>query len=430
MDVPLDRRFAERLDREDPLAGLRAEFHVPKREDGADEIYLTGHSLGLQPVRTERYVAAELESWRDRAVRGHFETNHPWMSYHRLLAGPMSGLVGALESEVVLMNTLTVNLHLLMVGFYRPTPERHRILIEDHAFPSDRYAVESQIRFHGYDPASALLLARPRLGEELLRDDDLLELIDRHGESIALVLLPGVQYYTGQLFDIGEITRRARAKGCAVGFDLAHAAGNVELSLHDWNVDFAAWCTYKYLNSGPGSVGAAFVHERHAHEDLPRFAGWWGHDESTRFRMGPVFRAIPGADGWQLSNPPILALAAIRASLDVFALSGGMGPLRAKSLKLTAWMESLLRFRLGDAAEIITPSDPECRGCQLSIHIRRGEHEPREVFARLEAAGVTCDWREPNVIRAAPVPLYNSFTEVWDCVDRLAGIMRPAGSTR
>lgn len=428
MNVPLDRAHAEALDRDDPLARFRDEFHVPLREDGSREIYLTGHSLGLQPVRTERYLAEELESWRTRAVRGHFEGRHPWMPYHRFLASPMASIVGASEPEVVTMNSLTVNLHLLMVSFYRPTRERHAILIEDHAFPSDRYAVESQIRFHGLDPAHSLILARPREGEELLREDDLRELLERRGHEIALVLLPGVQYYTGQLFDIAGLTRLAHAKGCVAGFDLAHAAGNVELALHDWDVDFAAWCTYKYLNSGPGSVGAAFVHERHAAATLPRFAGWWGHDESSRFRMGPDFRPIPGADGWQLSNPPILSLAAIRASLDVFGEAGGMTPLRRKSIALTSYLESQLLWRLGDAVDIITPSDPAKRGCQLSIQIRGGRVAPREAFDKLEASGVICDWREPNVIRAAPVPLYNSFTDAWECASRLASILGSEGA--
>jgi kynureninase len=423
MNVPLDRAHAVALDRDDPLASFRHEFHVPSLEDGTPEVYLTGHSLGLQPLRTERYLAAELESWRTRAVRGHFEGEFPWLPYHRFLAGPMASIAGAEESEVVTMNSLTANLHLLMVSFYRPTSERHAILVEDHAFPSDRYAVESQLRFHGCDPEESLILATPREGEELLREDDLHELIERRGDSIALVMLPGIQYYTGQLLDIGELTRHAHAKGCVVGFDLAHAAGNVELALHDWDVDFAAWCTYKYLNAGPGSVGAAFVHERHAKADLPRFAGWWGHDEATRFRMGPEFRAIPGAAGWQLSNPPILSLSAIRASLDVFDEAGGMAPLRQKSVALTGYFESLLHARLPGVVDVITPGDPERRGCQLSFQIRGAELAPREVFARLEASGVTCDWREPNVIRAAPVPLYNSFVDVWECVDRLASVM-------
>jgi kynureninase len=430
MNVPLERSHAEQLDREDLLSPFRGQFHVPVRDDGSSEIYLTGHSLGLQPVRAAAYLSEELENWKTRAVRGHFEGEHPWMPYHHFLAAPMAALVGARESEVVTMNSLTVNLHLLMVSFYRPAGERHRILIEDHAFPSDRYAVESQIRFHGLDPSESLVVARPRDGEEVVRDEDLFELIERLGDSIALVLLPGVQYYTGQVFDMAELTRAARARGCVVGFDLAHAAGNIELALHDWDIDFAAWCTYKYLNSGPGAVGAAFVHERHATADVSRFAGWWGHEERTRFQMGPDFRPIPGADGWQLSNPPILSLAAIRASLDVFTLAGGMAPLRARSKKLTGYMESLIRARLGGAVEIITPSDPDRRGCQLSMQIHADGIAPREVFGRFEASGVTCDWREPNVIRAAPVPLYNSFADVWECVDRLERIVTSGRSER
>ncbi len=422
-EASVERNRAALLDRDDFLALFRNEFHMPVREDGSTEIYLTGHSLGLQPTRTESYLREELESWRRRAVRGHFEGEHPWMPYHHFLAEPMAALVGGLESEVVTMNSLTVNLHLLMISFYCPTTERHRILIEDRAFPSDRYAVESQIRFHGFDPDESLVLVRPREGEALIRDEDLHDLIDREGESIALVMLPGVQYYTGQLFDIEEITRQGHAKGCVVGFDLAHTTGNIPLHLHDWDVDFATWCTYKYLNSGPGSVGAAFVHEQHAETSRPRLAGWWGHDEKTRFRMGPDFVASRGADGWQLSNPPILSLAAIRASLDVFTLAGGMDSLRRKSERLTGYFESLIRARLGDHVDVITPSDPSRRGCQLSLRIRSSKTSPREAFAKLEETGVTCDWREPDVIRVAPVPLYNSFTDVWECVDRLTSVL-------
>ena len=310
------------------------------------------------------------------------------------------------------MNSLTVNLHLMMASFYRPTRERHRILLEEHAFPSDDYAVESQAIVHGFDPAEALVRLQPGEGKHTIDTADVARVLERDGESIALVLLPGVQYYTGQAFDIEAITRLAHGKGCVVGFDLAHAAGNLVLRLHEWNVDFAVWCTYKYLNSGPGSVGGCFVHERHGMQpDLPRLAGWWGHDKESRFRMEPGFRPIPGAEGWQLSNPPILSLAAIRASLDVFMEAGGMEPLREKSLRLTAYLEWLLQRDIGDSVEILTPADPRRRGCQLSLRVK-SSGSGRTVFEKLEASGVTCDWREPDVIRVAPVPLYNRYEEV------------------
>jgi len=415
--------FAAALDGDDPLARFREEFHVPRSRNGDDEIYFAGNSLGLLPKRAARYVDAELEKWQRLAVRAHFSGENPWMPYHELLAGPMARLVGASPAEVVTMNSLTVNLHLMMASFYRPTRERHRILFEDHAFPSDDYALESQAAFHGFDPSETLVRLRPAAGRHAIDTADVARVLERDGESIALVLLPGVQYYTGQAFDIEAIARLAHAKGCVAGFDLAHAAGNLVLRLHDWNVDFAVWCTYKYLNSGPGSVGACFVHERHgARQDLPRLAGWWGHDKGSRFRMEPGFRPIPGAEGWQLSNPPILSLAAIRASLDVFLEAGGMEPLREKSLRLTAYLEWLLRRELADAVEILTPADPRQRGCQLSLRVT-SSGSGRTVFEKLEASGVTCDWREPDVIRVAPVPLYNRFAEVHRFVEILRGAL-------
>jgi kynureninase len=317
------------------------------------------------------------------------------------------------------MNSLTVNLHLMMTSFYRPTRERHRILLEDHAFPSDDYAVESQAVLHGFDPAESLVRLRPGKGKHSIDTADVAQVLEREGDSIALVLLPGVQYYTGQAFDIEAITRLAHEKRCVVGFDLAHAAGNLVLHLHEWNVDFAVWCTYKYLNSGPGSVGGCFVHERHGlQQDLPRLAGWWGHDKQSRFRMEPGFRPIPGAEGWQLSNPPILSLAAIRASLDVFMEAGGMEPLREKSLRLTAYLEWLLQREIGEAVEILTPRDPQRRGCQLSFRVKLNS-SGKTVLGKLEASGVTCDWREPDVIRVAPVPLYNRYEEVHRFVEIL-----------
>ena len=411
------RGFAVELDRADPLGRFRDEFHIPETPNGEEEIYFAGNSLGLLPKRTAKYVGEELEKWKRLAVQAHFSGENPWMPYHELLAGPMGKLVGASPSEVVTMNSLTVNLHLMMASFYRPTRERHRILIEEHAFPSDDYAVESQARFHGFDPAETLVRVRPD-------GRDIEEVLEREGDGIALVLLPGVQFYTGAAFDVPAITRLAHGKGCTVGFDLAHAVGNLVLRLHDWDVDFAVWCTYKYLNSGPGSVGGCFVHQRHGRRlDLPRLSGWWGHDKETRFRMEPGFRPIPGAEGWQLSNPPILSLAAIRASLDVFLEAGGMEPLREKSLRLTGYFEWLLERELADSVEILTPHDPNRRGCQLSLRVKAQPGSGRTVLEKLEASGVACDWREPDVIRAAPVPLYNRYEEVHRFVEILRGAL-------
>ena len=417
--------FARQMDRRDPLAHVRGKFHIPKSAGGADEIYLCGHSLGLQPRIAGDYVAAALDDWRRLGVKGHFDGEYPWLPYHEFLGPPMAELVGAEDGEVVTMNSLTANLHFMMVSFYRPTAERHRILIEAHAFPSDHYAVESQIRYHGRDPAQSLLLLNPRDGEALIRDEDFCDIIEREGGSIALILLPGVQYYTGQVFDMAGIARLGHEKGCVVGFDLAHAAGNIPLALHDWNADFAVWCTYKYLNSGPGAVGACFVHARHgACADVPRFAGWWGHDKASRFDMAPDFEPIPGAEGWQLSNPPILSLAAIRASLDVFGEAGYMPPLREKSLLLTGYLEWLLAEELGDAIALITPREADRRGCQLSLRVKGESVSGREMFTRLEAAGVTGDWREPDVIRISPAPLYNRFEDCYRFVEILKAVAR------
>jgi kynureninase len=417
------RDFAAALDRGDPLGRFRDEFHIPRSASGEEEVYFAGNSLGLLPKRTSRYVDEELEKWKRLAVKAHFEGENPWMPYHELLASPMARLVGTSPTEVVTMNSLTVNLHLMMASFYRPTRERHRILLEEHAFPSDDYALESQARLHGFEPAEALVRLTPRKGEHTIDIADVEEVLERDGESIALVLLPGVQYYTGQAFEIEAITRLAHAKGCVAGWDLAHAAGNLVLSMHEWNVDFAVWCTYKYLNSGPGSVGGCFVHERHARQrDLQRLAGWWGHDMASRFRMEPGFRPIPGAEGWQLSNPPILSLAAIRASLGVFLEAGGMEPLREKSLRLTGYLEWLLLREIGDSVEILTPKDPRRRGCQLSLRVK-SHRSGKNVLETLEASGVTCDWREPDVIRVAPVPLYNRYEEAYRFVEILRGAL-------
>ena len=392
---------------------FRERFHLPADAAGRPLIYFVGNSLGLMPRATRQIVAQELDDWARLGVDGHFDAATPWYSYHETLREPAARLVGALPNEVVCMNSLTVNLHLLMATFYRPTKSRHKILMEDPAFPSDTYAIKSQIAHHGFGPNESLLLARAREGEHTIRQEDIAALLEKHGHETALVLLAGVNFFTGQLFDIAEITAAAQKRGCMVGIDLAHAAGNVPLALHDWKVDFAVWCSYKYLNSGPGAVAGAFVHERHAtNRELPRFAGWWGNDPATRFRMHlePDFVPVASADSWQLSNPPILALAPLRTSLAIFDEAGGMEKLRAKSLRLTGYLELLLDKMPSRIFSVITPRQPNERGAQLSILVH--EH-PKELFKKLEAAGVKTDFREPNVIRVAPVPLYNTFHEVW-----------------
>lgn len=410
MTFQSDKGFADRLDKEDTLTNYRDRFFIPKHTDGKDVIYFCGNSLGLQPKSVRSFVEQELRDWETLGVEGHFRGRNPWLSYHELLTEQTARLVGAKPAEVVVMNTLTVNLHLMLVSFYRPTTMRHKIVVEARPFPSDRYAVESQIKFHGYDPLRSLVEMKPRVGEDSLRTEDIEDFLDAEGQEVALLLIGGVNYYSGQAFDMERITRAAHAKGCCVGFDLAHAAGNLVLRLYDWDVDFAVWCSYKYLNSGPGGIAGCFVHERHAQEfDVPRFSGWWGHNKQTRFKMGPTFDAIPGAEGWQLSNPPILSLAGLRASMEIFD-EVGMEKLRAKSQQLTAYLEFLLDQHPAREFRIITPRDPKQRGCQLSILVHK---QGRSVFDRLTEKGVVCDWREPDVIRVAPVPLYNSFADVW-----------------
>jgi kynureninase len=424
MTFSLERSFAEQQDRADGLAKLRDAFRIPTRADGTEQVYLCGHSLGLQPKAVASIVQEELESWARRAVDGHFESARPWLNYHERFAPSLARLVGAQPLEVVAMNTLTVNLHLMLATFYRPTRERSKILIEKHAFSSDLYAVASQVRLHGFDPATAVLEIAPRAGEEAVRTEDVLALIEREGAQIATVMLPGVQYLNGQRFDLQAIAQQARRAGCRVGFDLAHAIGNVPLELHDSGADFAVWCHYKYLNAGPGAIAGCFVHERHARDsDLVRLAGWWGHDKSSRFQMPHDFQPLPGAEGWQISNLPILAAAPLLASLPLFD-AAGLPALRAKSLTLTGYLESLLRAQLADAATILTPSDPEARGCQLSLRLRRSPAEAHKVFDALAAAGFTGDWREPDVIRVAPVPLYNTFVEVWEFAATLGRLLR------
>ena len=390
------QEFAAKMDAADPLKDYRSKFYIPKTKAGEDSIYLCGNSLGLQPVTVAAALQQELDDWKKFGVEGHFHGKNPWKDYHEFLTQQMAHVVGAKPIEVVVMNNLTVNLHLMMVSFYRPNANRNKILIEASAFPSDQYAVKSQIEFYGLDPATTLL--------ELKTGANIEELLEREGESIALILLGGVNYYTGQLFDIKKITELGHKHGCVVGFDLAHAAGNALLKLHDWDVDFAAWCSYKYLNGGPGCVAGCFVHERFANDaSLPRFAGWWGHDKASRFKMGPDFKAIPGAEGWQLSNPSIFGMAPLKASLDIF-FEAKMENLRAKSVLLTGYLD----FLLGDKVDVMTPRKAEERGCQLSIRAKS-----KKVHEALTEAGVICDWREPDCIRVAPTPLYNTFMDVY-----------------
>ena len=410
---------ARALDRADPLARFREEFHLPPRADGAPWIYFAGNSLGLMPRAARATVLRELDDWATLGVEGHFEGKTPWFSYHEVFREPGARLVGAVPGEVVMMNSLTVNLHLMLATFYQPNSGRSIIVTEDCAFPSDTYALETHIRHRGFDPADNLVVIRPRAGETLLRTEDIEALIERRGKEIALVMLSAVNYYTGQLFDLERITRAARSQGCAVGFDLAHAAGNAELRLHDWNVDFAVWCSYKYLNAGPGAVAGCFVHERHgSNPDLPRLAGWWGNPPETRFLMHLNEHFVPraGADGWQVSNPPILSLAPLQASLALFD-QAGMPALRRKSVALTGFLEELVDSFASDRIEMISPRDPAARGCQLSLRVKGGG---RALFERVQGAGVLCDYRNPDVIRVAPVPLYNTYHEAW----RFARILR------
>jgi len=412
--------YAKQQDAQDPLASFRNKFHIPKNAAGENLIYLCGNSLGLQPKLTAEYLQEELDAWAQYGVEGHTEGKHPWLPYHEFLTNNMANVVGAKPSEVVVMNTLTVNLHLMMVSFYRPTKTRFKIVVESDAFPSDKYAVESQIKFHGFDPNDALIQWKPRPGEDLNRLEDLEEILETQGEEIALLMIGSPNYYTGQSFPLKKIAALGHQYGCKVGFDLAHGAGNIQPNLHDSGADFAVWCTYKYLNSGPGSLGGCFVHERHAKNDkLKRFSGWWGHNKKTRFNMRKDFDAIPGAEGWQLSNPPILSMAAIRASLAVFA-DAGFDNLREKSKKLTGYLEYLIDEMDNEAITVITPRNPEERGCQLSIQVKNAD---KSLHTKLTKAGVISDWREPDVIRIAPTPLYNSFEDVYLFAQKLKSIL-------
>ena len=412
------RTQALALDAADPLRPFRNEFLVPRHRD-RDQVYFVGNSLGLQPRGARAQVLEVLDKWAGEAVEGHFSGPTAWMNYHGLVREPLARLVGAQPGEVVAMNTLTVNLHLMMASFYRPTRERPAILIEAGAFPSDRHAVESQIRLHGFDPATDLIEVQPDEAAGTLSMDAIAAAIEQHGPRLALVLWPGVQYRTGQAFDLAAITRLAHAQGAVAGLDLAHAVGNLPLSLHDDGADFAVWCHYKYVNAGPGAVAGCFVHERHGASNLPRLAGWWGHEAATRFRMAPEFVPSAGAEGWQLSNPPVLALAPLRASLEQFDRAGGMAVLRAKSEKLTGFLDSLVRRRLGDVLEIITPAEPARRGAQLSLRVAGGRERGRELFDYLRDTGILGDWREPDVIRISPAPLYNRYSDVLRFVEEV-----------
>ncbi len=409
------------MDQNDPLASYRNAFHIPKEDSGKNWLYFTGNSLGLQPKSTKLAIDQELNDWAKLGIEGHFEAKNPWMPYHEFLTESMAKIVGAKPIEVVVMNTLTTNLHLLMVSFYNPTPKRCKILIESDAFPSDRYAVQTQLEFHGFDANECLVEWHPRKGETLLRIEDLEHILEEQGDEIALLLIGGVNYYTGQYLNLKEIAKLGHAKGCKVGIDLAHGVGNIQPELHDSGVDFAAWCTYKYLNSGPGSLGGIFVHERYANDKtLKRFAGWWSQNKTTRFNMRQPLDITPGAEGWQLSNPPILSMAAIKASLDLFN-EVGMTALRQKSLKLTAYLEFLINELNHPHINIITPSNPNERGCQLSIQVKNAD---KTLHKQLIENHVITDWREPDVIRCAPVPFYNSFEDVFRMVEILKNLLK------
>jgi kynureninase len=418
MNFQNTREFAQSLDAQDELKNYRNEFIFPK-VNGKQVIYFTGNSLGLQPKRTKQYVDEVMTDWANLAVEGHFYSDKPWWDYHERFAAPLSEIVGAKPTEVTVMNTLTVNLHLLMVSFYRPTQKKFKIICEEKAFPSDQYMFQSQIDFHsksvGFNPSEALVEIKRREGEHNIRIEDILAKIEEVGEELALVLIGGVNYYTGQVFDMKTITEAGHKQGAYVGWDLAHAAGNIELHLNEWKVDFAAWCSYKYMNSGPGNASGCFVHEMHHNDaDLPRFAGWWGHNKERRFKMEPKFDPVRGAEGWQISNLPILSLAPYLASVDMFA-EVGMDKLITKRNLITAYLEFILKEidneLEGADFEIITPSNQEERGCQLSVYLHG---QGRELFERLMKNGVITDWREPNVIRLAPAPFYCSFEDMYE----------------
>lgn len=414
------RSFAQSLDREDKLRVFRDQFFIPKDKNQKDVTYLCGNSLGLQPKSVRDLLEEELEDWKKLGVEGHARGKRPWRDYHEHFSQSIADLVGAKIEEVVAMNSLSVNLHLMMISFYRPAGKRRKIMIEAAAFPSDRYAAASQIRMHSGHIENDLVILKPRSQEDFIREEDILSKISELGDELALVLWPGVQYYTGQYFPMQKITDAAHRVGAKVGFDLAHATGNLPMQLHDWDVDFAAWCSYKYLNGGPGAVGGAYVHQKYFSQKLPRLEGWWGHRKDNRFTMPEAFEAIPTAEAWAISNPPIFSLTPLLASFEIFKEAGGMANLREKSIRLTRYCEFLIKENFGSQVNLLTPSDPEQRGCQLSLRVLGG----KSVHQKLIEAGVICDWREPDVVRIAPVPLYNRFEDVYNFYEILKGIFK------
>ena len=417
---PCNLELALDQDKNDPLSHFRQRFHFPKSNSGNSYIYFSGNSLGLQPDTAEQYVKEELDAWKQLAVDAHLDAKRPWLHYHEFLTSFSAEIVGALDKEVVVMNSLTVNLHLLMASFYRPKGKRKKILIENHTFPSDRYAVQSQLKFHGNDPNDDLIVLEPDEGD-CISLSSIMNYLNDHGTDIALVLMGGVNYYTGQAFDMAAITEMAHNCGCKVGFDLAHAAGNLELNLHAWGVDFAAWCGYKYLNGGPGAPAGVFIHERHlGRTDVPRFEGWWGHDKPTRFKMPKNFKPLQTVEAWQLSNPPILSMAALLSSLEIFH-EAGRSKLRKKSEKLTSYLELLIKSELEEEIEIITPASTQNRGCQLSLRLLQPINDITNI---LHDRRIISDWREPDVIRVAPVPLYNSFEDCYIFVQTIKDILK------
>lgn len=412
MKFEYSESFAKQMDDQDPLAKYRGEFHIPNYE-GKESIYFTGNSLGAQPKRAKAIIDQELEDWKEYGVEGHFHAKRPWVKYHEFFSEKLAKVVGAKPNEVVAMNTLTVNLHLLMVSFYRPTEKKYKIICEGKAFPSDQYALETHVKHHGFDPKDAIIEVGPSGDHQYMSEDEICALIEEHKDELALVMFGGVNYYTGQVLDMKRIAAKGHEYGINVGFDLAHGAGNYPLQLHDWDVDFACWCSYKYMNSGPGSIAGAYVHEKWHDKDLHRFAGWWGHNKEDRFLMEPGFQPIPTVESWQLSNAPVFAMAAHLASLELFE-EIGMDALRAKSLKLTGYLEYLLAeltAKGGTGFEVITPKEEIRRGCQLSILVHGAG---KTLFDKITEQGVIADWREPNVIRVAPVPMYNSFMDVYN----------------
>ncbi|WP_374948232.1 kynureninase [Mucilaginibacter sp.] len=429
MNYQNNLEFARQLDKQDALQSFRNEFLIPQHK-GKDAIYLCGNSLGLQPRAAKIYLQEQLTAWGINAVEGWFQGDDPWLAYHKKLSGPLAGILGANPSEVTVMNSLTVNLHLLMVSFYKPTGKRFKILMEAGAFPSDQYAMESQVKYHGFDPKDAIIEVAPRAGETILRTDDIVNQIEHYADDLALVMFSGINYYTGQFFDLQAITAAAHKAGAYAGFDLAHAAGNVPVKLHDWEADFACWCSYKYMNSGPGGISGIFVHEKHFNDDsLNRFAGWWGYRHDKRFLMAPGFKPENGADGWNVSTSPIMLMALHKAALEIFDKAGGLQPLRQKSLLLTGYLEYLIaevNTAYGDDVyRSITPTDPEARGCQLSVVCKQNA---KAIFNHLAANGVIGDWREPDVIRLSAVPLYNTFTDVYQTSQYLFSALQAVNS--